>query len=164
MYSAGNWNLTKTMKSILKTLQLKIYRRILGTFRLPLEGREEYYRRTARLARYEMLRINAQPWDELAEKLRWQWLGHCARGRGYPKLMLTEVNALTTRNLTTDLTTRYRSDWILRAQNRADWQVDFEAYLRGCPDARPLLRSIIGTRSQISRATEISLMQAAPHA
>ena len=63
MYGSCNWHITQTMRTRLKTLQLKIYRKILNVFRLPNESREIFYRRTAELARYEMGKIQEIGWS-----------------------------------------------------------------------------------------------------
>ena len=76
LYAAGTWNLTHTECKKLDTLQLKMYRKIMGSFRLPHESREDYFRRTAAQARAQMRTLGFPTWAEKWKELQWSWAGH----------------------------------------------------------------------------------------
>ena len=95
-----------------------------------------------------MNRINAIPWDTLAERNRWTWLGHIARGRGYPRLILDALDRTQINTITSDLKWKYAMDWKLKAArvDRFKWRELFDTYMPSPPMQNISFRSIISTR------------------
>ena len=101
----------------------------MGTWRMPQETREDYFKRTARAARLLMTQNDLKPWPDVAERLRWNWLRHLARGSLWPTMMLWEMNALPVRTLISDIKRKFREDWIDHTQCRFMWRDYFETYI-----------------------------------
>ena len=118
--------MSNTIRKRLRTLQLQIYRKIIGTFVLPGERRQEYYQRTAAIARRYMQTLKVPEWHVLADRFNWRWIGHIARGRQYPRRMLDEMLNLPVRNPTTFVTRTARPDWQILAENISTWNDKFE--------------------------------------
>ena len=112
------------------------------------------------MALREMAAIEATPWDKLAERHQWNWLGHIARGRTYTTLMLHEMDALPTINITTDVKRKVGRGWMDRAQDRFWWKFAFEDYYNEQLGAAEGSRSQIITRA-MRRQQEHDLENAA---
>ena len=161
-YGAGNWICTQRSREKLKTLQLQMYRKIMRTWRKPTETREQYFRRTARQARFEMNEIQVNEWHDEVDWIYWKWMGHVGRKNDdtMEKAILNELNILSDTKVTSlDKLRKYLgANWVSQTVRRNDWREMYDPKVfRMKQNQQPI--SIIRTRAQIDRDDEIAPAQ-----